>query len=108
MLNWEWSEAKVRLLRLIQDEAGRQPATLALKELVEAARVDAEVQVLVSEDPFTEVLHRHSEAASVVLLGFKVTEESDADTFKKHFEQLLSGLPTTLLVCSSGEADLAA
>jgi hypothetical protein len=108
MLNWEWSEAKVRLLRLIQDEAGRQPATLALKELVDAARIDAEVQVLVSEDPFTEVLHRHSEAASVVLLGFKLTEENDADKFKKHFEQMLSGLPTTLLVCSSGEADLLA
>jgi hypothetical protein len=43
-----------------------------------------------------------------VLLGFKLTEENDADKFKKHFEQMLSGLPTTLLVCSSGEADLLA
>ena len=107
-LNWEWSEAEVRLLRLIQDEAGRQPATQALNELVDDARLDAEVQVLVSEDPFIEVLHRHSEDASVVLLGFRVPDESDAEAFKNNFEQMLCGLPTTLLVCSSGEADLLA
>ena len=41
-LNWEWSNAKIRMLRLIQDEAGREPATQALHELVNAARVDAE------------------------------------------------------------------
>jgi amino acid transporter len=107
-LNWEWSEAKIRLLRLIQDEAGRKPAALALRELVDAARVTAEVEVLVSEAPFLEVLHRHSGDASAVLLGFNVPQEGEAQVFQDYFEEMLSGLPTTLLVCSSGEADLLA
>lgn len=105
-LNWEWAGAKIRLLRLIEDEAGRQPATKALRVLVEAARVDADVEVLVSEAPFMEVLHRHSKEASLVMLGFNVPEESDAESFRNYFEKLLSELPTTLMVCSSGEADL--
>jgi hypothetical protein len=107
-LNWQWSDAKIRLIRLIQDEAGRQPADQALRELVHDARVNAEVQILVSEDPFCEILHRHSRTASVVLLGFNVPDEKEAEEFHNNFENILSLLPTTLLVYSSGEADLLA
>ncbi|MBN1106742.1 MAG: amino acid permease [Deltaproteobacteria bacterium] len=109
-LNWEWSRARIRLLRLLRDEAGRQPSKEALQELVDAARVDAQAEIIVSEDPLPEVLERHSADASLVILGFKVPEErgEDAYRFQMHFERMLSGLPTTLLVSSSGEADLLA
>lgn len=56
--------------------------------------------------PFPEVLKRHSGDASVVFMGFNMPDESDAQGFQAYFEQMLSGLPTTLLVCSSGEADV--
>jgi amino acid transporter len=107
-LNWEWSRVTIRILRLIREEGGREPATEALRALVNAARVDAEVTVLVSDAPFSEVLRRHSEDATVVLMGFNVPEESAAEIFRNRFEELLPRLPTTLLVCSSGEADLLA
>ncbi|MGD9160026.1 MAG: amino acid permease [Desulfobacteraceae bacterium] len=107
-LNFEWSDIKIRLLRLIQNEEGREPATHALKEMVEAARIDADVQVIVSDSPFTEVLHRHSSDASVVFLGFILPEEEEAARFQARYEEMLSGQPTTLLFCSSGEADLMA
>ena len=107
-LNWEWSNVKIRLLRLIQDEAGREPADQALRDLVDAARVNADVQIIVSEDEFRTVLQRHSQNASVVLLGFNVPEEKNAHSFQNNFEKFLTGLPTTLMVCSSGEADLLA
>jgi amino acid transporter len=106
-LNWGWSRAKVRLLRLIQDEAGRQPSKEALQELANRARVEAQVDIVVSEDPLPKVLERHSADASIVLLGFKVPEERDEEAyrFQMHFERMLSALPTALLVSSSGEAD---
>jgi amino acid transporter len=105
-LNWDWSEAHIRLLRLIDDEAGRDPSTKALQDLLTQARVKAEAQVLVSDAPFPEILHRHSSDASVVLLGFNVPEEDSAIAFQSYFENMLSELPTTLMVASSGEADL--
>ncbi len=109
-LNWEWSRAKVRLLRLIRDEAGREPSREALKELVNKARMDAQAEVVVSEDPLPQVLERHSGDASVVILGFKVPEDSEGEAFRfqMHFERMLSRLPPTLLVSSSGEADVLA
>jgi amino acid transporter len=107
-LNWEWSRAGIRLLRLIEDEAGRQPSKKALQHLVDSARVEAEVEVIISEDPLHKVLERHSSDASVVLLGFKVPEDREEESyrFQMHFERILAGLPTTLLVSSSGEADV--
>jgi hypothetical protein len=47
-LNWEWSSAEVRIFRLIQDKAGFQPDTKALKQLIDAARVDAKAEFVVS------------------------------------------------------------
>jgi amino acid transporter len=105
-LNWEWSRARIRLLRLIYEEAGREPATQALEQLIHAARLQAEVQIIVSESSFIEVLQRHSKDASVVLLGFNVPEEDEARDFQQYFGEITSDLPTVLLVCSSGEADL--
>jgi len=107
-LNQEWSDASVRLLRLIQDEAGRLPATEALEHLLDAARVAGEAAVIVSEDDFAEILHRHSKNASVVLMGFNVPDISASGEFQRRFDNMLEGLPTTLLVCSSGEADILA
>ncbi len=107
-LNWEWSEAKIRIFRLIQDEAGIQPAKEALERLVEAARVDAKIEVVVLETSFQEVLQRHSKDASVVLLGFNVPRENEARAFQQRYEQILSDLPTTLMVCSSGKDDFLA
>jgi hypothetical protein len=107
-LNQEWSDASVRLLRLIQEEAGRKPATEALEQLLDAARVAGEAAVIVSEEDFAEVLHRHSKNASVLLLGFNVPEMSESSEFQRRFDAMLEGLPTTLMVCSSGEADVLA
>lgn len=107
-LNWEWLRAKVRVLRLIRDEAGRQPSREALEKLVSHARMDAEVEVIVSDDEFPKVLERHSSDASVVILGFKIPEEREEEAFRfqMYFERMISPLPTTLLVSSSGEADV--
>ena len=107
-LNWEWSTATIRLLRLLDDEAGRDPATEATKQLLEKARVIGEVSVLISDSSLSEVIQRHSKDASVVLLGFSVPEVETAGEFQERFEEMLVNLPTTLLVCSSGDADVLA
>ena len=105
-LNWEWTDAHIRILRVVKEEAGRQSAAEALRELANAARIPAEVEVVVSEEPFQDILHRYSSDAAVVFLGFLVPDESEVSTFHTHYSELAEGLPTTLLVYSSGDADL--
>ncbi len=106
--NWAWRHARLRVLRKVSDEAAREPASAALRALVEGGRVEAEVSVVVSKDPFEEVLHRESADASLVFLGFKVPERGSEEEFFRRMGAMVRDLPTTLLVCSSGDADLLA
>lgn len=108
--NWEWSDATIRILRMVGNEAGLVPARDALTALVEEARVEAEVRVLVSGSEFREILHNHSGDASVVILGFTLPDE-EGDQARQTYDRLaglLDGGPTTILVNSSGDADLMA
>ena len=106
--NWEWGRARIRVLREVESEAGRAPAHKALTEMCEAARIDAEVGVVVSTAPFVEILKQYSELATVVFLGFQVPDEEHAEGFFARYEDMLAFTPTTILVNSSGEADLTA
>ncbi len=103
-----WRRAEIRVLRLVQDEADRQPATDALNQLIHAARVDATVKVVVSSDSFANVLHQQSGKSTVVLLGLALEIDEDPQVFHARYHELLKDLPTTILVASSGQADLLA
>jgi len=105
-LNWEWRGSEIRLNRVIRNEAGRRPATDALDALIKDARVKATVSVIVSEETFKDILHRHSRDASLIMLGTQLPDPADARQFQIMTGQVMDGLPTTLIVCSSGEADL--
>jgi len=105
-LNGEWTHARIRILRVVEKEAGRKLATQALQELCNGARISADVEVVVSEKPFGEILREHSLDAAVVFLGFQVPDEGDMQAFPRRYTALAEGLPTTLLVYSSGEADV--
>ena len=105
-LDWEWDNAFIRLFRIVEDEAGRESASGALYELLGAARIPAEVEVVVSSAPFVDLLHEYSCDASVVFLGFEVPKISEIGLFHQQYAESAKGLPTTLLVYSSGDADL--
>ena len=106
--NWEWSNAAIRILRLVEDEPSRVPSQEALSALAAAARIDAEIIIVVSKEPFEVVLSRYSRESDVVFLGFQPPEEDRAASFAHFCEQTLKDMPTTILVSSSGEADLLA
>jgi hypothetical protein len=104
--NWEWRRCQIRVLRVIGDEAGRESSGDAVRSLIEAARIRAEACVIVSTEPFEEVFHRHSAKADVVFLGLQPPGEDSSLEAYRHLNDLLEPMPTTVLVRSSGEADV--
>lgn len=106
--NQKWKQSKIRILRLTRTDEERAAAVEEMTHLVDAARIPADIEVLVSDRPFHEVLHTHSADATVVFLGFYTPTLQGASHFHEQFATLLDGMPTTLLVHSSGEADLLA
>ncbi len=101
-----WSDAKIRLVRLIRQEEGRSEAKESLLQLLDSARIAADAEVLVSEEEFGDVLRRHSGDAAIVLLGFKPVDRDQAPAFFNRFESYRREMPPMVLVWSNGDVDL--
>ncbi len=104
--NWEWRNSRVQVLRVIRDAAGLESSRAAVESLIEAARIRAKAKIIVSEEPFNDVFRRHSAGADVAFLGIQPSDgEPSADLYRR-LDRLLEHMPTTVLVHSSGEADV--
>ncbi len=105
--NWSWRRSQIRILRHLQDAAGRESSRTAVHGLVEASRLRAEARVVVAEDAFPTVLHQHSVKADVVFMGLPIPQEDqDSQHVYRQLSDLLAPMPTTVLVHSTGDADL--
>jgi len=104
--NWEWRNSHIRILRVIGDAAGRDSSRQAVRKLVEATRIQAVPRVIVSTEPFAEVFRSHSAKADVIFLGIQPSEEETSTELYSRISDLLTDMPTTILVHSSGEADV--
>jgi hypothetical protein len=106
--NWEWAQARIRLLRVVEREEGRIPARRALVELADRARLDLEPKVVVSQEPFAQILHRTSRDADCIFLGFNLPDCGAELPWQQYCDQLLEEMPTVIMVHSAGEEDLMA
>jgi amino acid transporter len=104
--NWEWSNAKIRLLRVVENEAGREPAEQALQKLLNLARVEGEVEVVLAEESFSRILHKYSVDATCVILGFELPEQAGEAEWHDFYRSFVDGMPTMILVNSLGGEDL--
>lgn len=105
-LNSEWSGTSIRILRVVPDETHKKNASEELGNLIDSSRINMKMEIICSKAPFPELLHHHSKNATVIFLGFEVPDESSAQNFQDNISNLLKDLPTTMLVYSTGEADL--
>ncbi len=101
--NWEWEDTRVRLLRVVENEAGREPAKAALTDLTRLARITATVEVVVSDRPFDVIFRENSSDADCVVLGFELPEPDGERTWHGFYQKLLFKMPPTILVKSQGD-----
>jgi len=104
--NWEWRDSYIRILRVIRDAAGHDSSLQAIRKLVEAARIRAESRVIVSTEPFSDVFRSHSAKADVIFIGMQRSDDETSAQLYSRISDLLTDMPTTILVHSSGEADV--
>jgi hypothetical protein len=104
-LNWEWGQSRVRILRAIAVGDDAAVARHDLRALVEAARMPGEIEVVETDD-LPATLLRESSDADVVFLGFSPVGDEAPGQWYRRYSALTDGLPTTLLVASSGDADV--
>ena len=108
-LNPSWRKVRIRILRITRTEAERQSAHDELKHLIEVSRIEAEIRILVSTEPFSHTMRKESRDAVALFLGFVLPDESNAlVTSFESTARALEGMPPAFLTCTSGAADLLA
>jgi hypothetical protein len=103
--NNEWRSRPIRLLRVIDDEAGRQGVMEDLTTMIDGARIRATAEVIVADDP-DQALQRASAAAAIVIMGFEAPDEGDEERFYQRMEQFAGPLQRVVFVDSIGGMSL--
>jgi hypothetical protein len=103
--NTEWRMHSLRLLRVIENEAGSEEVLRHLTKLIDASRIRATAHVIVSDNP-QQAIHQASRDAALVFLGFEAPDEGDEEAFFQRMEQWARPLPRVVFVDSSGGVSL--
>ncbi len=103
--NDEWRTHRIRLLRVIENEAGRDEVRKHLDGLIESSRIRARSEVVVSTD-VADAIQRTSRDAAVVFLGFEAPDEGAEIAFFEQMERFASRLPRVVFVDSVGGMSL--
>lgn len=101
----EWRNRTIRLMRIIENEAGAAEVESHLRELADEARILAKPVAIVSTDPLQDI-RRTSKDAALVLMGFEAPEEGDERAFYERMEQWSGDLTRVVFVDSIGEMSL--
>ncbi len=101
-----WENTTIRVLRIVDNDAGKSPAAKALSELISSARVQANVEVIVSTDAFSQILKKVSSDADCVFMGFNPPKTEGAYAWKMLYSSFINNMPPTILVNSAGSEDM--
>ena len=104
--NFEWHNATIRVLRMVESEAGVEPAMKSLQELLDNARLTGHAVALASDRPIHQIIREKSGDADLVLLGFEIPESGKEKQWLQTYEKMLEWLPTTAVVHCAQEKDL--
>jgi amino acid transporter len=105
MHNWQWNRTRIRIITMLEPKEPKEHAEAQIEELIDAARLDADYLIL-PHGNFDEQLALTSNDADLVMLGFRPPSDEHAEAFHGAYSGFVEELPTTLIVCSTGEADL--
>jgi solute carrier family 12 sodium/potassium/chloride transporter 2 len=106
-LNRVWSNAVIRLYRIVGADEDRTQALRRLEELARQARIKTQVNVISTDEKPEEVIRKNSgDTADLVFLGMSAKNVNEFTAFYAGIAALLEEMHTTILVWSNGEADV--
>ena len=99
--NQVWRSRPIRLLRTIENEAGREEVLKHLEGLIEKSRIRATPHVVVTENA-KQGIQLTSRSAAIVFMGMAVPDEEHADEFYERMNDLAGDLSRVVFIKSAG------
>ena len=103
--NQNWRAHRIRLLRVVGNEAGREEVRQHLEALLVRARIKARAEVVISADP-ARAIQEASAGAAIVLLGFEAPAAGEEAGFYERMQNLVGPLPRVVFVDSVANMSL--
>jgi hypothetical protein len=102
--NPRWRGAEITLCSIVGDEERAGVQRRAVKQLIHDSRIRAEAQVIVRAEDQTvkQIIHEHSQGASLVFMGLAVPKPGEEEAVAARVQALVEGLPSTILVRNAG------
>ncbi|MBU1625773.1 hypothetical protein KKB18_00210, partial [bacterium] len=110
-LNEEWADARVRVIRIINNPEGLEKAQENIQNLLDNMRLPAEALIIAKDtpdQPIEELLSKYSKETGLTILGIGQVENGKEKEYAARIDTLIKSLSTVLLVRSSGVGDLLA
>ncbi len=97
-----WQEAKVTIRTVVDDESQRKRAAAGITQVTANARLNAKSVVLLRDGrAISDIMHEESAGADLVIAGMRLPERDKTKAFFERMDELLSRMPTTILVQSA-------
>lgn len=99
--NPRWRDHRIRVLRIISEEAGAEAAETGMRELIAEFRIETEVQIIVSQDAPLKVIAQTSERSEICFAGIAVESLVEKEDPLAKYAELLSTLRGHVLLTKS-------
>lgn len=103
--NQSWRSHRIRLMRVIENPAGKEEVVRHLSGLIEQSRINATPHAVVAEEPHTAI-QQWSRSAAVVFIGFEAPQVGKEREFYEAMNAWASDLPCVVFVDSIGGMSL--
>jgi hypothetical protein len=104
-----WYNARIRLIRVIDNREGYEQTKAHMEQLLSSIRVTAEVVIIVREDPsqsLSDILCENSREADLTILGMQVPDLEALESYRQYLDNLMGQMGSVLLVRSAQIEDL--
>jgi hypothetical protein len=96
-----WGDYPIRVLRIIDDEAGREQTDTAMTQLLRDARIEAEIEIIVSAEPPPAVIARTSRLSEICFFGMALRTAPEEGNPLEGYAGLVGALQGNVFVAKS-------
>lgn len=105
-LNRQWERAKITIRSVVKTAAERNQLEAGINQLLPVARIQASVDVTITNQSFTSLLPQKSKEADLVFLGLSHPEEGQEEQAAATIDALSKDLKVTMFVQNNGIVDM--
>lgn len=105
-LNRQWERAKITIRSVVKTEAERRQLEVGINQLLPLARIQAAVEVSITNESFSTLLPQKSKDADLVFLGLSHPKEGQEPQAAATIDALSKHLKVTMFVQNNGIEDM--